>query len=78
MHIPPKTERWPRHSFEKGSKELFQLMHSKHVDMGLFAHIHLFDENILNGIPYIISGGAGASLAWLGYSGDAEYHLVRL
>ena len=76
MHIPPKTERWPRHSFEKGSKELFQLMNSKHVEMGLFAHIHLFDEDILDGIPYIISGGAGASLSWLGYSGDAEYHLV--
>ncbi len=76
MHIPPKTDRWPRHSFEKGSNELFQLMSDRKVEMGLFAHIHLFDADIINDIPCIISGGAGASLTWFGYSGDADYHLV--
>jgi Icc-related predicted phosphoesterase len=76
MHIPPKTERWPRHSFEMGSNELFQLMTDRKVEMGLFAHIHLFDADMINNIPYIISGGAGASLTWFGYSGDADYHLV--
>jgi 3',5'-cyclic-AMP phosphodiesterase len=76
MHIPPKTERWPRHSFEKGKNELLSLMTDRGVKMGLFAHIHLFDVDTINGIPCIISGGAGAQLAWYGYNGDAWYHLV--
>lgn len=76
MHIPPKTERWPRHSFDKGKNELLTLMADRNVTMGLFAHIHLFDADTIKGIPFIISGGAGAQLAWFGYAGDAMYHLV--
>lgn len=76
MHIPPKTERWPRHSFDKGRNELLSLMMERDVKMGLFAHIHLFDADTIKGIPFIISGGAGSQLAWYGYKGDAMYHLV--
>jgi len=76
MHIPPKTDRWPKHSFDKGKSELFKLMTDRNVKMGLFAHIHLFDADVIKEIPYIISGGAGAQLTWLGYSGDAMYHFV--
>ncbi len=76
MHIPPKTGRWPRHTFEKGSKELLHVMTERKVTMGLFSHIHLFDRDEIDGIPLIISGGAGASLTWFGYQGDADYHFV--
>jgi 3',5'-cyclic-AMP phosphodiesterase len=76
MHIPPRTDRWPRHSFEKGKKELLTLMTERDVKMGLFAHIHLFDADTIKGIPCIISGGAGAQLVWFGYQGDSMYHLV--
>jgi predicted phosphohydrolase len=76
MHIPPTTERWSKHTFVKGKNELLLLMTDRKVRMGLFAHIHLFDEDIIKGIPCIISGGAGSQLAWFGYSGTAIYHLV--
>ena len=76
MHIPPKTDRWPKHSFDKGKSELFKLMTDRNVKMGLFAHIHLFDADVIKEIPYIISGGAGAQLAWFGYPGDVMYHFV--
>jgi len=76
MHIPPKTERWSRHSFDKGKKELIDLMVDRQVNLGLFAHIHLYDKDEVNGIPMIVSGGAGAQLAYFGYSGDPDYHLV--
>jgi len=76
MHIPPRTDRWPKHSFDTGKKELLTLMTDRGVKMGLFAHIHLFDADTIRGIPCIISGGAGAQLAWYGYAGDAMYHLV--
>lgn len=76
MHIPPRTKRWPKHSFDKGRNELLTLMTERKVRMGLFAHIHLFDADTIKGIPCIISGGAGSQLAWYGYAGDAMYHLV--
>jgi Icc-related predicted phosphoesterase len=76
MHVPPKTERWPKHSFEKGKNELIDLITQRKVNMGLFAHIHLFDKDEINGIPVIISGGAGSQLSLIGYSGDARYHFV--
>jgi hypothetical protein len=76
MHIPPKTDRWPRHSFDKGKDGLLTLMTDRDVRMGLFAHIHLYDADIIKGIPHVISGGAGSQLAWFGYAGDAIYHLV--
>jgi Icc-related predicted phosphoesterase len=76
MHIPPKTERWPKHSFDTGKKEFLSLMTDRDVKMGLLAHIHLFDVDTIKGIPYIISGGAGSQLAWYGYTGNAMYHMV--
>lgn len=76
MHIPPKTARWPKHSFDRGRSELLSLMEKRKVNMGLFAHIHLFDKDSYQGIPLLVSGGAGSQLAWYGYSGEAVYHLV--
>ena len=76
MHIPPKTERWPKHTFEMGKNELLTLITDRNVSMGLFSHNHLFDMDIIKGTPYIISSGAGGQLAWFGYSGEAIYHFV--
>ena len=76
MHVPPRTERWPNHTFDKGKNELLTLMAERKVAMGLFSHIHLFDQDTIKGIPCIVSGGAGSQLAWYGYKGDAIYHMV--
>ena len=76
MHIPPKTERWIRHSFENGKDSLVKLLAERKVKLGLFAHVHLFDKEEINGVPCIISGGAGAQLSYFGYPGIAEYHIV--
>jgi 3',5'-cyclic-AMP phosphodiesterase len=76
MHIPPKTERWSRHSFENGKDKLVNLLTERKVKLGLFSHVHLFDKEEINGVPCIISGGAGAPLIYFGYPGTAEYHIV--
>jgi Icc-related predicted phosphoesterase len=76
MHVPPKTGRWSKHSFEKGKDELLRLLAERKVKLGLFAHIHLFDQDVINGVPCIISGGAGATLSYFGYNGTAKYHIV--
>ncbi|GFE58657.1 metallophosphoesterase [Geobacter sp. AOG1] len=76
MHIPPLTDRWSKHSFTEGKNELVSLMADRKVRLGLFSHIHQFDNDVIKGIPCIVSGGAGASLTWFGYSGEAAYHIV--
>jgi len=76
MHIPPKTVRWSRHTFDNGKDRLVGLMAERKVDLGLFAHVHQFDKEEINGVPCIISGGAGAPLIYFGYPGTAEYHIV--
>lgn len=76
MHIPPQTERWGKHSFVNGKDELAGLLAERQVKLGLFAHIHLFDKDVINGVPAVISGGAGAQLAYFGYSGIPTYHVV--
>ena len=76
MHIPPKTERWSRHTFDDGKERLVRLLAERKVNLGLFAHVHLFDKEEINGIPCIISGGAGAQLTYFGFSGVARHHIV--
>ncbi len=76
MHIPPKTERWNKHTFDNGKDNLVKLLADRKVSLGLFAHVHLFDKEVINGVPCIISGGAGAQLTYFGYPGSAEYHIV--
>jgi 3',5'-cyclic-AMP phosphodiesterase len=77
MHVPPKTEHWSHHSFTKGKDELINLMADRKVKLGLFSHIHMYDTEEINGIPCIVSGGAGAHLTnYDSSSGKAKYHIV--
>lgn len=76
MHVPPQTERWEKHSFVRGKEELARLLAERRVKLALFAHIHLFDRDTVGGVPAVVSGGAGARLAYIGYPGVPVYHIV--
>ena len=76
MHIPPRTERWSKHTFDNGKDALAKLLADRKVKLGLFSHVHLFDKEVIGGVPCIISGGAGAQLTLFGYPGVVEYHIV--
>ncbi len=67
FHKPPAVDRWKVHSMNSDGAggrggEAMKLIASSNVKAVFMGHIHLYDEMILDGIPYIISAGGGASL----------------
>ncbi|WP_243371352.1 metallophosphoesterase [Geotalea sp. SG265] len=76
MHVPPKTSKWDWHTFSKGAAELEKLIAGSGIDGIFFAHVHLYAREEINGIPHIISGGAGAPLVRLRFPGEPVYHFV--
>lgn len=76
MHIPPKTDRWGWHTFTEGTEELGRILHHTKVQGALFSHVHLFDRSEFEGVPAVITGGAGAPLVTGGFPGDPVYHIV--
>jgi predicted phosphodiesterase len=59
------------------STRLMHLFEEQDVDVVFTGHIHLFNDSTYNGVRYIITGGAGASL----YADEAHggfYHFVNV
>ena len=76
MHIPPKTERWSWHAFSEGADGLKRTLAEGRVQGAFFSHMHLFDRSEFGGVPAIVTGGAGAPLYHLGFTGNAVHHIV--
>ena len=76
VHIPPKTKRWTWHSFKEGAADFTQILSDKKVTLAFCGHIHQFDEDKINGVKYIISGGAGAPLNKWFFPGKPVYHII--
>lgn len=76
FHIPPKTDRWSWHTFSEGASELIGILAKNRVSMAFFGHIHIYDEDTLEGVRYMITGGAGAPLITFGFPGDPSHHIV--
>ncbi|SHH51677.1 metallophosphoesterase family protein [Thermosipho atlanticus] len=67
MHVPlfdPRFEQQPGHSMKnlKNANKLLDLFKKYKVTMLFFGHIHGFFEGNWDGVPYLITGGAGAEL----------------
>lgn len=76
MHIPPKTKRWSWHTFSEGASGMVRLLSREKVSAAFYGHLHLYDKDELEGVPHIITGGAGAPLVSIGFPGDPVYHIV--
>jgi Icc protein len=76
MHIPPKTERWNLHTFSAGAAELENTLAENAVTLAFYFHVHLYDRDVIKGVPSIITAGAGAPLAVFGFQGEPVYHIV--
>lgn len=60
-HVPPQE--WANTAEMNAIKKKFlQILSNQHVSMVLLSHQHRFRDYRVNGIRYIISGGAGAAL----------------
>ena len=76
MHIPPRTMRWTWHTFSEGASDMIRLLSEKKVSAAFYGHLHLYDRDELEGVPHIITGGAGAPLVRIGFPGETVYHIV--
>ena len=56
---------------------LNSLFTSTHVNAVFAGHIHLYNHSVINGIDYVISGGAGATL-YADSEDGGIYHYVRV
>jgi len=64
-HIPPFDPRTGEdHSLinSTASTQLMSLFEEHDVDVVFTGHIHVYNETTINGVRYVITGGAGASL----------------
>ncbi|MFW9794779.1 MAG: metallophosphoesterase [Candidatus Thorarchaeota archaeon] len=79
-HIPPFDPRiGQEHAMmnETTAQHLMDLFESQGVNTVFAGHIHMFNETIRNGVRYVVTGGAGASL----YASEDEggiYHFVNV
>lgn len=53
-HVPP--DEW-----EHGTAQFLRLIHGR-VQTALFSHVHAYREATVDAVPYVLSGGAGATL----------------
>jgi Icc protein len=44
--------------------------------VAFYFHVHLYAREEINGIPSIITAGAGAPLVSFGFPGEPVYHIV--
>lgn len=64
-HVPtfdPRPNRSHKMKDEENSRQVMALFEKYHPDMVFFSHIHEFYDTAINGINYIITGGAGGEL----------------
>lgn len=76
MHIPPKTERWSRHTFRDGADRLQKAVSNSRVQALFFSHSHMYDRSTFGGVPAFITGGAGAPLVWFTFKGERLHHII--
>lgn len=77
MHIPPESQKWQHnHCFTKGADRLKQIMAEKKVSVAFFSHLHLYAQDEVKGVKYIITGGAAAPLHINVPFGEHSYHFI--
>ncbi|MBV8062540.1 MAG: metallophosphoesterase [Nevskia sp.] len=79
-HIPPSYGNWTRSENlgAKDSSAFMELMAQDHASLVLLSHTHLFDGSVsYKGVPYVVSGGAGADLDTPGW-GQSLYHITQI
>jgi len=79
MHIPPETQKWQHsHCFTKGADRLKQIMAEKKVSAAFFSHLHLYSQDEVKGVKYIITGGAAAPLHVHIPFGEHSHHFIAV
>lgn len=78
FHKPPRTERWPRHGAElPAGIDLWGAARRAGVRLALCGHCHVYDEQEIDGIRVILTGGGSLPGSDLGF-GTPGRHLLKL
>lgn len=81
MHYPPRNLIW-FHAFSEGADELRRIVSRRHVNYVFMGHLHIYDQLILEGVRWLVSGGAGAPLyrmpLYFSPQGGAYPHFVMM
>ena len=77
LHHPPFDPAGTDHIMRHGNKEFMELMAQKGVKLVLAGHIHSYDEQVRDGVRYVITGGAGAPL-YPEANRPAFHHYLRI
>jgi len=59
------------------SARLMTLFEEQNVDVVFTGHIHVFNDSVINGVRYVVTGGAGASL-YADENDGGIYHFVNV
>lgn len=83
MHMPPYTPWWKFSGFGNPDwGKLHALCKKYQVTRVYFGHLHLYDRRVIDGVTYVITGGAGSPLYQIpGYydeQGGSFHHFVRV
>ena len=77
LHHPPFDPDGTDHIMAYGNEQFMALMVEQKVDYVLAGHIHAFVQGERDGVAYVITGGAGASLYTTGHP-QAFHHYLRI
>ena len=82
FHVPifdPRVKKQPGHSMKnlENAKELLKALKEGKVTMVFCGHIHGYFKGYWDGVPYIITGGAGAELVGLDPN-HYFYHYIKV
>lgn len=77
-HAPPKFGVWDHKlaPSRENSARWMALMSKYNVDHVVMGHIHLYDQRVIDGVTYTVTGGGGAPLDRKGDYGQSLYHMV--
>lgn len=83
MHMPPYTPWWKFSGFGGSDwARLHALAKQYKVDRVFFGHLHLYDRRVIDGVPYVITGGAGSPLyqipGFYDKQGGSFHHFIRV
>lgn len=79
-HTPPRYGVW-NHKLApspEASARFMKLMETYKPDFVLMGHVHLYDQRKVNGVNYMVSGGAGAPLERGKGFGQSVYHVAMI
>jgi len=79
MHQPPAIEEWSERAFTKNREEFMNLVKRDDLNVSYVCsgHMHGYDAKVVEGVKFIVSGGAGGTQRGNADAGvSARYHYV--